>query len=218
MVSDADSAARAAALRRLGLTDATPICIIAGSDADLSFARATSEAVDKAGDRRVGVGPVLPARDARVSYQQAQLALRLTAEGTADDPGRRVILAHDAGVLLTLVQNTSHSDPQPSDVAALESAATSWMLETLEAVSTTDSVRDAAALLHLHHSTLQERASRAERLLGWKVLGQHGRQRTQLALVMRRILRPAPEPSDRGADGAVQARQQLAPGLVPHRP
>ncbi len=102
---------------------------------------------------------------------------------------RLTVLAEDAGALLAIAEKAGPEDVPPPDVATLESAAakTPWMLETLQAISTTDSLRDAAALLHLHHSTVQERAVRADRALGWAVLSQRGKQRVQLALVMRRI-------------------------------
>ncbi len=102
---------------------------------------------------------------------------------------RLTVLAEDAGALLAIAEKPGPEDVPPPDVATLESAAakTPWMLETLQAISTTDSLRDAAALLHLHHSTVQERAVRADRALGWAVLSQRGKQRVQLALVMRRI-------------------------------
>jgi hypothetical protein len=132
----------------------------------------------------------VPAREAVTSWKQACLALLLTAEGTPQDPGDRVVLAEEAGVLLVMAEKAGRGDVPPPDVTTLETASanTTWMLETLQAISTTDSVRDAAALLHLHHSTVQERAVRAERALGWAVLSQRGKQRAQLALVMRRIL------------------------------
>lgn len=117
----------------------------------------------------------------------------LTAEGTQQDPGDRVILAEETGTLLVLAAGVRPDDTPPADVAALNdaAAATAWMLETLHAISITNSVRDAASVLQLHHSTMQERAARADRLLGWNVLSQRGKQRTQLALVLRRILAAA---------------------------
>lgn len=117
----------------------------------------------------------------------------LTAEGTQQDPGDRVILAEESDTLLVLAGGFRPDEPPPADVVALNDAAatTRWMLETLHAISTTISVRDVAGQLHLHHSTVRERAARADRVLGWNVLSQRGKQRTQLALVLRRILTTA---------------------------
>jgi hypothetical protein len=189
VAADCDSAAREDALHRLGLTAATPVCLIATPDANPRIARSASEARIKARSLRAGIGPLVPARDAARSWRLASLALYLTAAGTPQDPGDRVVLADEAGALLILADKASPRDVPPADIALIESAAASapWMFETLQAISTTNSVRDAAALLHLHHSTVQERAARAERLLGWEVLSQRGKQRLQLALVMRRI-------------------------------
>lgn len=189
LAPDSDSAAREGALRGLRLTAATPVCAVAALGRAPMIARSPGEGRLKAGGGRAGIGPVLPAGEAPASWNQARLALRLTAEGTPQDPGERVVLAQDAGALLAIAEKAGPEDVPPPDVTALEAAAakTPWMLETLQAISTTDSLRDAAALLHLHHSTVQERAVRADRALGWAVLSQRGKQRVQLALVMRRI-------------------------------
>ncbi|MFF2846357.1 helix-turn-helix domain-containing protein [Streptomyces sp. NPDC058001] len=47
--------------------------------------------------------------------------------------------------------------------------------------------------LTVHHSTLQERLSQAEHLLGWDVHTPQGRLRLQLALAVRRLRRTAPQ-------------------------
>jgi hypothetical protein len=189
LAADPGSATWEGALRGLRLTAATPICIVATLGGAPIIARSAGEGQLKAHGQRAGIGPVGPAREAPRSWKDACLALRLTAEGTPQDPGDRVILAEEAGALLAIAGKAGPGDIPPPDVTALETAAanTPWMLQTLHAISTTDSVRDAAALLHLHHSTVQERAARAERVLGWAVLSQRGKQRVQLALVMRRI-------------------------------
>jgi DNA-binding PucR family transcriptional regulator len=68
-------------------------------------------------------------------------------------------------------------------------AAAPWVLETLVAVAGAASLRAAAAALTLHHSTLQERLTHAEHLLGWPVRTPPGRLRLQLALALRRLHR-----------------------------
>lgn len=47
----------------------------------------------------------------------------------------------------------------------------------------------AAAGVSVHHSTLQDRLTHAESLLGWPVRTPHGRLRLQLALAMRQLAR-----------------------------
>ncbi|MFV2173294.1 helix-turn-helix domain-containing protein, partial [Actinomadura sp. LOL_011] len=54
------------------------------------------------------------------------------------------------------------------------------------------SVRAAAAVLRVHHSTLQERLPHAERLLGWPLADTAGRFRLHLALALRRLHRAPP--------------------------
>jgi DNA-binding PucR family transcriptional regulator len=55
--------------------------------------------------------------------------------------------------------------------------------------SSPSSLRAAATALRVHHSTLQDRISHAEPLLGWNVREPHGRLRLQLALALRRLHR-----------------------------
>lgn len=65
-----------------------------------------------------------------------------------------------------------------------------WLLATLNAVATTTSLRAAATEINVHHSTLQDRLTHAESLLGWPVRTPQGRLRLQLALTMRHLARP----------------------------
>ncbi|WP_170297089.1 helix-turn-helix domain-containing protein [Agromyces salentinus] len=188
------------ALERLGLTPETEVCVVAVRGAAPVLAIALAEAREKAGSRRAGIGQVLPADEAPLSWKRAWSALALTSEGTRADPGDRIVLADDAGALLWLVEHLSPGAELPDDVTSVTTHAASapWLLETLEAISTNDSVRDAAAALGLHHSTVQERSARASRLLGWDITDQRGKHRTQLALAIRRIgnaqrTNPAPQ-------------------------
>ncbi|WP_448616635.1 helix-turn-helix domain-containing protein [Modestobacter sp. URMC 112] len=138
---------------------------------------------------RAGVGPAAAVVDLPASGAQARLALRLTAEGTEEDPGPRVVHADRLGALPLLVQAADGATVP--DVRALGHAATigPWALATLDAVATTTSLRDAARALHVHHSTLQDRLLHAEAALGWDVREPAGRLRLQLALVLHRAAR-----------------------------
>ncbi|SSC25080.1 PucR C-terminal helix-turn-helix domain-containing protein, partial [Klenkia terrae] len=139
---------------------------------------------------RCGAGPAGPVQDLPRSAELAALALRLTAEGTPEDPGPRVVHADDVTTVLALVRAAADEPPLP-DVRALDAAAAAgpWVLTTLDAVATTGSQRDAARALHLHHSTLQDRLQHAEQLLGWDLRDPAGRLRLQLALHLRRAAR-----------------------------
>jgi DNA-binding PucR family transcriptional regulator len=124
------------------------------------------------------------------SWDAARTALRFTAEGTDADPGPRVVRAEELGTLVLLADVVRPGGDVPPDVRRLSAAAAAspWLLATLDAVATTASLRTAAAGLRVHHSTLQERVTAAERALGWDVREPRGRLRLQLALVARRLL------------------------------
>lgn len=138
---------------------------------------------------RAGIGPAAAILDLPRSWAAAKVALRFAAEGTAEDPGPRVVHAAELGGLALLAEV---GDPSAApDVKALEHAAAAapWMLTTLHTTAASISLRAAATALRLHHSTLQDRVTHAEQLLGWNVREPQGRLRLQLALALRRLHR-----------------------------
>ncbi|MCX4766898.1 helix-turn-helix domain-containing protein [Streptomyces sp. NBC_01275] len=141
---------------------------------------------------RVGVGPAVPVLDLPRSWSAARTALRFTADGTAQDPGPRVVHADELGGVALLTDLVVPGAEPPPDVHAVEAAAADapWLLATLYAVTATASLRAAAAEVNVHHSTLQDRLVHAEHLLGWPLRTPQGRLRLQLALTMRRLARP----------------------------
>ncbi|MFJ5266065.1 helix-turn-helix domain-containing protein [Streptomyces sp. NPDC088387] len=140
---------------------------------------------------RLGVGTAVAVPELPSSWAAARTALRLTADGTAHDPGPRVVHADALGDIELLAALVSPGAELPADVRAVESAAADapWLLATLEAVASTASLRAAAAEISVHHSTLQDRLTHAESLLGWPVRTPTGRFRLQLALTLRRLAR-----------------------------
>lgn len=183
--ADADRAERVAAAARLGLTGP---CRAVALEGDALVAPADRPV--PAG-RRAGVGPAVDAADLPASWAAARLALRLTADGTTEDPGPRVVYADELGaVALVVAAADARTGPVP-DVRTLDraSAGRPWLLATLDAVARTGSLRDAARVLQVHHSTLQERLTSAEGLLGWRVRSAEGRLRLQVALLLRRAAR-----------------------------
>ena len=62
------------------------------------------------------------------------------------------------------------------------------LLETLEAVLATGSIKDAAARLHLHRHTILYRAEKLKELLGLDPARPEARTKLQLALDLRRLL------------------------------
>lgn len=178
---------RLRAARRLGLAETAAVRVLALPDGG---ARVVADGAVPAG-LRAGVGPAVTVADLPGSHAAARLALRLTAEGTEEDPGPRVVHAERMGGLAVLARTVSASTPPEPDVLAVDRAAAAgpWVLAVLDAVSAAVSLRAAATTLHVHHSTLQDRLEHAERLLGWTVGDPEGRLRLALALALRRLHR-----------------------------
>ncbi|MDH6605589.1 hypothetical protein M2164_001224 [Streptomyces sp. SAI-208] len=168
-----------AAARALAALDGRPRIVAARTDAGLPAGR-------------VGVGPAVPVLELPRSWADARTALRFTAEGTAQDPGPMVVHADELGGVALLADIVAPGTEPPPDVQVLEAAGagTPWLLATLHAVVSTVSLRAAAAEINVHHSTLQDRLSHAEHLLGWPLRTPQGRLRLQLALTMRHLARP----------------------------
>ncbi|MEU7319173.1 helix-turn-helix domain-containing protein [Streptomyces griseoviridis] len=141
---------------------------------------------------RLGVGPAVAVLDLPRSWADARTALRFTADGTAQDPGPRVVHAEELGGVALLAGLVAPGERPPPDVRALEAAATAapWLMATLHAVVSTTSQRAAATAVNVHHSTLQDRLTHAEQLLGWPLRTPEGRLRLHLALTMRHLTRP----------------------------
>lgn len=138
---------------------------------------------------RSGIGPLVPAANLPTSWAAARTALRFTAAGTEQDPGPHIVHADDLGGLTVLAAAVIPGTEPIPDVQALERARSTapWALATLVAVATSSSLRTAAATLVVHHSTLQDRLTHVEDLLGWPVRDPSGRLRLQLAIALRRL-------------------------------
>ncbi|MFC5213795.1 helix-turn-helix domain-containing protein [Streptomyces coerulescens] len=187
--ASAPEAARLHAARRSGLDPAAPARVLAPLNGRPLIVSAHLDVVPPVG--RVGVGPAVPVLELPRSWAEARVALRFTAEGTAQDPGPGVVHADELGGIALLAELVVPGAEPPPDVQALEAAAAAapWLLGTLHAVSSTVSLRAAAAEINVHHSTLQERLAHAEQLLGWPLRTPQGRFRLGLALAMRRLAR-----------------------------
>ncbi|WP_069760875.1 helix-turn-helix domain-containing protein [Streptomyces sp. LUP47B] len=185
----APEAARLHAARGLGLDPAASARALAPLDGRPRIIAGRADSVLPAG--RVGVGPAVPVLELPQSCADARTALRFTAEGTAQDPGPKIVYADELGGVALLADLVAPGADPPPDVQALEAAgaAAPWLLGTLHAVVSTASLRAAAAEINVHHSTLQDRLSHAEHLLGWPLRTPQGRLRLQLALTMRHLAR-----------------------------
>jgi hypothetical protein len=139
---------------------------------------------------RAGVGTPVPLAEVPDSYQQARIALRLTGSGTSEDPGPGQLWAADLGGLAVLAAGCDTA-AAVQEVARLERATGlhPWAPSTLEALGTSGSVRAAATVLQVHHSTLQDRLELLGRALGYSVQTPAGRTRGYLALLLTRLRR-----------------------------
>lgn len=144
---------------------------------------------------RIGVGGTADIREADVSWDQARLALRFAAlrdaAGHAGDPAEAVVDYDALGPLTVLAHVPATHLRADADVAALNAlmGSASGVLDivALEAFCRTGSLRQAAQVLYLHHSTVASRLARIEAALGWRLDEPGDRFRAQLALWVRRL-------------------------------
>lgn len=201
--SDSDEAARARALRLLGFAADLPVRVIAvrsqvpldqvgGLVCPARPVKATPLAhvgailattVDPArfpAGVRAGIGAAeTPDR----SWQQARTALRFTT------PREPVISYDHLGALALLAETPQDAARDNTDVAAIARiAGNPEDLETLDAYCATASLRRAADLLHLHHSSVARRLDQTGKALGIELTEPTGLIRAKLALTAWRLL------------------------------
>jgi len=187
--------ARLHAARRLGLHGSTPARALALADGTGAVEAVIGSSAVPATPvgARVGIGPTVAVLQLPASWAGARTAYRFTAEGTERDPGPRGVRFDELGGLVLLAAAVGPGSEPIPDVRAIQHAgsAAPWVLLTLEAIAATTSLRAAATVLTVHHSTLQDRLGQAEHLLGWSVHDPQGRLRLQLGLALRRLHRSA---------------------------
>ncbi|WP_413332100.1 helix-turn-helix domain-containing protein [Brevibacterium sp. GP-SGM9] len=131
---------------------------------------------------RTGVG--LPVEHTRlpVSWASALVALRLS------DHANPIVRADELGPLLLLADAADASpEPHPDVVKLSELASDSSALPTLDAVIDRGSVRGAALVLGLHHSTVQARLAALTESLGYDVRSTIGGMRYTLSRALQRL-------------------------------
>ncbi|NBE96761.1 PucR family transcriptional regulator [Nonomuraea sp. KC401] len=129
---------------------------------------------------RAGIGS---AAGPCVSWQQARTALRYT---TARRP---VVRYEDLGALALLAEIPPEVARGNPDVAAIDRlAGTPEDLDTLDAYCATGSLRQAADLLHLHHSSIARRVEQIGKALSIDLTEQAGLTRARIALTTWRLL------------------------------
>ncbi|MBQ1027967.1 CdaR family transcriptional regulator [Micromonospora sp. C95] len=201
--SDSDQAARTRALRLLGFAADQPIRVLAvrsqlpldhigglvcptrpvkaASLADVGVILATT--VDPAQlppGVRAGIGA---AESPDESWRQARTALRYTT------PHQTVVHYHSLGALALLAQVPKDAARDNPDVATTARIASNPEdLKTLDAYCETGSLRRAADLLHLHHSSVARRLDQIGKTLGIELTEPTGLIRARIALTTWRLL------------------------------
>jgi hypothetical protein len=129
---------------------------------------------------RAGIGaPQSPDR----SWREARTALRFTG------PREPVICYDDLGALALLTEIPRDATRDNTDVAAIgRLAGNPDDLETLDVYCATGSLRRAADLLHLHHSSVARRLEQIGKILGIELTEPTGLTRARLALTAWRLL------------------------------
>jgi sugar diacid utilization regulator len=135
----------------------------------------------------VGTTHGRPAEQVADAWRQAQTAMRfcgLLGLGNVvdyDDLGSLAILAH-------LPQSAIESNPDVRAVAELTSTRRGRaVLDTLQQRLASGSIRETAAALYLHHSSVRYRLRKAEESLGLQLEDPRERLRAELALVLWRL-------------------------------
>ncbi|MEV6395511.1 helix-turn-helix domain-containing protein [Streptomyces sp. NPDC051907] len=201
--SDTDEVARSRALRLLGFTADLPVRVVAvrsqlpldqigsllcparpvkaASVADVGVILTTTVDLDRLPEGvRAGLGG---AESPDQSWQQARTALRFT---TARQP---VVSYGDLGALALLAEVSQDTVRGNADIAAIARVAGNPEdLETLDAYCATGSLRRAAGLLHLHHSSVARRVDQIAKTLGIELTEPPGLIRAALALTAWRLL------------------------------
>ena len=129
-----------------------------------------------------GVGVATDVVDLHHSFRTALVALRL-----CDPPAVGSVLADDFGGLVGLLADAPDGSPQP-DVALIDEVMThAWGAETLAAVVRSHSLRQAARVAGVHHSTMQSRLETVTETLGFDPFEGYGRTRLGTAYLVWRL-------------------------------
>ncbi|MEV1244232.1 helix-turn-helix domain-containing protein [Nonomuraea sp. NPDC049750] len=201
--ADSDEAARARALRLLGFPADLPVRVAAVharlpldqvgglicpdrlvkaaplADVGVILATTLDPARFPAGVR-AGIGA---AESPNRSWRQARTALRFTT------PRQPVVHYDDLGALALLAEIPQDASRDNTDVTAIAALADHPEdLETLDAYCTTGSLRRAADLLHLHHSSVARRLEQLGKTLDIELTEPTGLIRARLALTAWRLL------------------------------
>ncbi|WP_291052653.1 helix-turn-helix domain-containing protein [Herbiconiux sp.] len=184
---DAGSAYRAVAVpasTAWSMTDSPSVVLRTpvGSVRALILEARAANALDRAGQERMGIGPAVAPEALDTSWASALVALRLTSLREPVQEADRL------GVILALAESEHAARTAPDVDAVAELIRTQPQLEPfLDALAEAESVRAAAQQLRLHHSTVQAKVTALEHSLGFDVRTPRGRVRLTLALALHRL-------------------------------
>ncbi|MCX2181017.1 helix-turn-helix domain-containing protein [Streptomyces sp. SKN60] len=207
-----DEVARARALRLLGFAAGAPLHVVAVRSATVPLDRVGSgicpgglvkaaslaapcegtgvllaTAVDRDGfPEGVRAGLAVAGADALdASWHRARTALRFTS---AREPVLRYAELGALALLAEVPDAVARANPDVAALARLAGNDNPEDLETLDAYCATGSLRRAADLLHLHHSSVSRRLDHLSRALGLDLTDPTGLTRARLALTAWRLL------------------------------
>ncbi|MDT0341498.1 helix-turn-helix domain-containing protein [Streptomyces litchfieldiae] len=140
------------------------------------------------GGQRVGIGGGTAASRAWESWQQARVAVRFAAAGL---PADAVVCHDELGSVALLAELPAARLRELPDIRALTRLADgeggASAVAVLAAFCRTGSLRQAAAELHLHHSSVAARLTRVEAALGLRLRDPRDRFRAQFAVYALRL-------------------------------
>lgn len=144
----------------------------------------------------IGIGEPFAPELIQESWRGATTALRFSlpsrrARGPYREFDAVIVDIRNVGPLRVLAEAVDQVDVrQLADVKAIRKLARDGLADTLsvlEAVAATESIRQAAKLVHLHHNTVAQRVEVAERILGFDFRGNYGRTRLLIGLTLHRL-------------------------------
>lgn len=148
---------------------------------------------------RMGIGRAERGTDLPEAWRQARTALRYSLPSPHGGPERTfteaiVVDFDDVGAWTIVADHLpsetlrviNHPDVDALDRLVAQSGGEE-MRRTLETVSATGSIRQAATVLHLHHNSVAHRLARAEAELGFPINVPYGRSRLLVALIIQRL-------------------------------
>ncbi|MEU6134234.1 helix-turn-helix domain-containing protein [Nocardioides sp. NPDC047086] len=131
-----------------------------------------------------GIGAATTVVGLHHSFRTALVALRLSLP-----PAEPQVLADTYGGLVELLAEAG-DDAWHHDAECLDAVARhAWGMETVDALVMTQSVREAARMLGIHHSTMQSRLDTIAATLGFNPIAGFGRSRLGIAYLQHRMRR-----------------------------